>query len=77
VGVKKLDTDELDDVLFYELEDLVRITRFKEDMLKQYFLHDPRILRWQRRGKERGKRIWLAKETREAIKEIVLNEWSN
>ncbi|WP_346234542.1 hypothetical protein MKY04_12815 [Lysinibacillus telephonicus] len=77
MGVKKTEVNEQDDVLFYELEDLIRITKFKEDMLKQYFLHDPRVLRWQRRGKERGKRIWLAKETREAIREIVLNEWTS
>ncbi|WP_400194662.1 hypothetical protein [Lysinibacillus telephonicus] len=77
MGVNKTEVSEQDDVLFYELEDLIRITKFKEDMLKQYFLHDPRVLRWQRRGKERGKRIWLAKETREAIREIVLNEWTS
>ncbi|MEK4628079.1 MAG: hypothetical protein ABS939_15130 [Psychrobacillus sp.] len=68
--------ENLDEPLVYEIEDLIRITRFKEDMLKEYFLHDPRILRWQRRGKTRGKRVWLAKETRNAIREIMLNEWS-
>lgn len=76
MGVRKLEERELEDVLFYEIEDLKRITGFNEDTLKKYFLHDPRVLRWQRRGMTRGKRIWLAKETREAIREIVLHEWS-
>ena len=67
--------ENLDEQLVYDIEDLIRITKFKEDMLKEYFLHDPRILRWQRRGKTRGKRVWLAKETRYAIREIMLNEW--
>lgn len=74
--VQKLDEIEnLEEPLVYEIEDLIRITKYKEDMLKEYFLHDPRILRWQRRGKTRGKRVWLAKETRSAIREIMLNEW--
>ena len=75
MGVKKLEETSVDDVLFYEIEDLIRITGFKEDTLKKYFLHDPRVLRWQRRGISRGKRIWLARETRKAIKDIVMNEW--
>lgn len=75
MGAQNLQESVVEDVLFYEIEDLIRITGFKEDTLKKYFLHDPRVLRWQRRGISRGKRIWLAKETRETIKEIVLNEW--
>lgn len=74
---KIIENENLNEPLVYEIEDLVRITKFKEDMLKEYFLHDPRVLRWQRRGKVRGKRVWLAKETREAIREIMLTEWSN
>lgn len=72
-----IEVESLEEPIVYEIEDLIRITRFKEDKLKEYFLHDPRILRWQRRGTERGKRVWLAKETREAIKEIMMYEWSN
>ena len=74
----KFDLNEnLDDQIVYDIDDLIRITKFKEDMLKEYFLHDPRVLRWQRRAKPRGKRVWLAKETREAIREIMITQWSN
>lgn len=73
----EIEHENLDEPLVYDIEDLVRITKYKEDKLKEYFLHDPRVLRWQRQATERGKRVWMARETRKAIREIMLNEWSN
>ncbi|WP_107841688.1 hypothetical protein [Metasolibacillus meyeri] len=72
---QQANTESLEDPIVYEIEDLIKITRFKEDKLKEYFLHDPRISMWQRQAKERGKRVWLAKETRAAIEEIFKYEW--
>lgn len=59
------------------IDDIEAITNYKRETLEKVLLHDPRILQWQRRAAEGGKRVWLAEETYKAIKEIMLSDWVN
>ncbi|MBB5148619.1 MULTISPECIES: hypothetical protein [Ureibacillus] len=61
--------------LFWDIDDLVRETRYSKTWLEENLLRDPRIRRYQRQPYERGKRIWLREPTEKAIKEIIMNEW--
>lgn len=61
--------------LLWDINDLVKETTFCKTWLEENLLNDPRIRRHQRQPHERGKRVWLAEETRQAIREIVRNEW--
>ncbi|MDM5333403.1 hypothetical protein QUF56_09210 [Ureibacillus composti] len=62
-------------LLFWEIEDIVRATTFKKSFLEENILCDPRVKRYQRQFGPRGKRVWLAEPTANAIQEIIMNEW--
>lgn len=66
-----------DDVtLFWDIDDIIRETRYKKTFLEANLLCDPRIKRFERKSKPRSKRIWLAGPTKETIKNIIMNEWN-
>ncbi|MGE7954839.1 hypothetical protein [Lysinibacillus xylanilyticus] len=62
--------------LFWDIDDIIRETRYKKTFLEAHLLCDPRIKRYERKPKPRSKRVWLAEPTKETIKKIIMNEWS-
>lgn len=68
-------TNESTLTLCWDIDDLVKQTKYSKTWLEENLLNDPRIRRHQRQAHERGKRIWLAEPTRKALQEIITNEW--
>lgn len=62
-------------ILFWDINDIIRTTTFSRKSLEDHILNDPRIRRYERRREKGGKRIWLRKQTAEALEEIIMNEW--
>ncbi|MFJ6210557.1 hypothetical protein [Lysinibacillus sp. NPDC092081] len=62
--------------LFWDIDDIIRETRYRKTFLEANLLRDPRIKRYERKPKPRSKRVWLAEPTKETIKNIIMNEWS-
>ncbi|MEK3727203.1 MULTISPECIES: hypothetical protein [unclassified Lysinibacillus] len=59
--------------LYWDIDDLVRETRFSKASLEKYILCDPRIREHQRQIGSRYKRVWLAEPTAKVIDEILNN----
>lgn len=59
--------------LYWDIDDLVRETRFSKASLEKYILCDPRIREHQRQLGSRYKRVWLAEPTAKVIDEILNN----
>ncbi|AUS87055.1 hypothetical protein LBYS11_12275 [Lysinibacillus sp. YS11] len=59
--------------LYWDIDDLVRETRFSKASLEKYILCDPRIREHQRQIGSRYKRVWLAEPTAKIIDEILNN----
>lgn len=59
--------------LYWDIDDLVRETRFSKASLEKYILCDPRIREHQRQIGSRYKRVWLAEPTAKVIDKILNN----
>jgi len=59
--------------LFVDINDLVKITSCSKRWLEEEVLNDPRIKIYERR--KNRKRLWLYKETVNALKEIASDWW--
>lgn len=69
---KQIDTTIKREKLFVDINDLVQITSCSKGWLEEELLSDVRVRVHERR--KNRKRLWLYKETIDAIKEIA-DEW--
>lgn len=69
---EKINNEIRREVLFIDITGLVEITSCSKRWLEDELLTDPRIKQFERR--KNRKRLWLYKETINAIKEIA-EEW--
>jgi len=61
--------------LYWDIDDLVRETRFSKASLEKYILCDPRIREHQRQLGSRYKRVWLAEPTAKVLDEILNKDY--
>ncbi|KOS64660.1 hypothetical protein FJQ98_14300 [Lysinibacillus agricola] len=59
--------------LYWDIDDLVRETRYSKASLEKYIVCDPRIKIHQRQIGPRYKRVWLSEPTAAALEEILNN----
>ncbi|MCT6818070.1 hypothetical protein D0439_10010 [Lysinibacillus fusiformis] len=64
------------EILFWDIDDIMRATTFKKTFLEEHILCDPRIKQYERQRGYKGKRVWLYEPTAKAIKNIIMNEWN-
>lgn len=63
------------EILFWDIDDIVRATTFKKTFLEDHILCDPRIKQYERKRGVKGKRVWLYEPTAITITQIIMNEW--
>jgi len=59
--------------MYWDIDDLVRETRYSKASLEKYIVCDPRIKEHQRQIGPRFKRVWLSEPTAVALEEILNN----
>lgn len=59
--------------MYWDIDDLVRETRYSKASLEKYIVCDPRIKEHQRQIGPRFKRVWLSEPTAAALEEILNN----
>ncbi len=64
------------EILFWDIDDIIRATTFKKTFLEEHILCDPRIKQYERQRGFKGKRVWLYEPTATTIKNIIMNEWN-
>lgn len=64
------------EILFWDIEDIMRATTFKKTFLEEHILCDPRIKQYERQRGYKGKCVWLYEPTTKAIINIIMNEWN-
>lgn len=62
--------------LFWGVDDIIKKLPYGKTLIEEKLLRDPRISRLQRQASPGGTRCWPARETAEAIKNIIMNEWN-
>ncbi|MFJ5672943.1 hypothetical protein ACIQAS_15130 [Bacillus safensis] len=70
---QKLDEALDKDLFVCDIDRMSKMTCMSKRFLENEFLHDPRMKLLERR-KERGKRFWFYKESKEVMKQIM-EEW--
>lgn len=60
-------------MLTWDINEISRQTCMSKSFLEKEILHDPRMKMLERR-KEKGKRLWLYEQSKQAILEIM-DEW--
>lgn len=64
------------ELLFWDIDDIMRATTFSKAFLEEYILCDPRIRQYMRQRGPRSKRVWLYEPTAQVLKDIIMNEWN-
>lgn len=70
---QKLEESIHESLFTWDIEQMAKRTCMSKSFLENEFLHDPRMKLLERR-KEKGKRFWFYKESKNVMKEIM-DEW--